>query len=403
MQIALVENKKLWNGAVLALGATLYHSWEWGETRVSQGWRPWRVLAQKDGGACAAVQIFERKVPFLGASVLYGAAGIAGNDNEASVVNSLANWTREFSAKQNAILFRLESRFPDTDELRKKLLASVGFRQLNDQWSLWNQPRATMAIDLRGSEEELLQHMRKKHREHIRRSQRSGLKIVATKEIGDLRTFYELLLKSSARQGFAVRDFSYFLRLREQLFNGDGGLLFLAQIGGRAIAGILCSQFGSTCHYLYGGFDWTARQVHANEALHWSAIRWARKLGCNHYDMVGAGTSYPPCEGNSGYGLYNFKKGFGADLIYAAGYFDLVNRPALYATLRFAETHTGWMTAARGIRSAIQRAVDSPRREAGLQANQPNNDADFRDGAVPQVESEQTVRPKEEKIHWNLR
>ncbi|MFZ0211478.1 MAG: peptidoglycan bridge formation glycyltransferase FemA/FemB family protein [Candidatus Acidiferrales bacterium] len=391
MKIELNENSEQWNNAVLALRGTLYHSWEWGETRANQGWHPWRVLAQEEGTPCAAVQLFERKVPLLGASVLYAASGIAGHDAEASVVNSLAAWMGEFGVRRNAILLRIESRFDDQDESRKALLNSAGFRALTDQWSLWNLPRANMIIDISGAEEELLRRMRKKHREHINRSQRNGLKITATSEVAGLRVFYDLLLKSSERQGFAVRDFGYFIHLREQLLTGDRGLLFLAEMDSRPVAGILCAQFGSTCHYLYGGFDWTARQAYANEALHWTAIRWARKLGCDHYDMVGAGTSYPPTEGNAGYGLYNFKKGFGAELVYSAGYFDLINRRALYSALRFAETHTGWITVARGIRSAVQRVLDATGRVSGSPSNRPNRDAAFRDHPVSEVGSERTT------------
>src|SRR6185437_1716474 len=89
LNIGLSENKEAWNAAVIALGGTLYHSWEWGETRASQGWRPWRVLAQEDETPCAAVQFFERRVPVIGATLLYAASGIAGHDTESSVVNPL--------------------------------------------------------------------------------------------------------------------------------------------------------------------------------------------------------------------------------------------------------------------------------------------------------------------------
>lgn len=388
MNIEIIKNREQWNSAILALGGTLYHSWEWGETRANQGWQPWRVLANDGQNPRAAVQIFERTVPLLRACVLYAATGIAGNDTDSILVNSLAEWMRKFSKERKAIMLRLESQFSDEDESRKAVLKSAGFRALDDQWSLWNLPRATMVIDITGKDDDILRRMRKKHREHINRSQRNGLKINATSEIEDLRVFYELLLKSSERQGFAVRDFGYFLHLREQLLTGNRGSLFLANMDGRPVAGILCASFGSTCHYLYGGFDWTARQAYSNEALHWTAIRWARAMGCSHYDMVGAGTSYPPTEGNTGYGLYNFKKGFSAELIYLAGYFDLVSRPALYSMLRFAETHSRWMTVAREIRSGLQRIFDKKRGPAGSPMNRPSDEIVFQDHHVAKVEPE---------------
>lgn len=372
---------------MLALRGTLYQSWEWGDTRAYLGLHPHRVLLQNNGAPCAALQIFEQRVPALRTTLLYAAGGITGNDSDPGVVSAIAAWARTFTAEKSAILLRLETHFANSDETRKNLLASSGFRALPDQWSLWNLPRANMVVDIRAPEEELLKRMRKKHREHINRAQRSGLEIVASTEAEDLRAFYSLLLKSSDRQGFAVRDFSYFLCLREQLMLGNRGSLFLAYMDGKPVAGILCAHFGSTSHYLYGGFDWSARQAYANEALHWTAIQWAKKLGCIHYDMVGAGTPYPPVEGNQGYGLYNFKKGFGAELVYSAGYFDLVNRPILYRALRFAETHTGWMSAARAARSALQRV---------FQKSHPANEAS-------QVRTAGTSAPVESTEAFNRR
>lgn len=360
MKIGLIENENEWNDAVLSLGGTLYHSWEWGETRARVGWHPWRVMVQEGDTPRAAAQIFERRMPLARSSLLYAACGIAGNDSDPEIVNTLAGWMRSFAAKRSAILLRIQTRFDERDAARKSLLCSAGFRPLEDQWSLWNPPRANMVIDISGPEEQLLKKMRKKHQEHIKRAPKSGLKITATDGIDELQVFYGLLLKSSERQGFAVRDFDYFLQIREQLLTASRGSLFLALMEEQAVAGILCARFGSTCHFLYGGFDWQTRQVHANEALHWDAIRWARNLGCVSYDMVGAGTSHPPTEGNPGYGLYNFKKGFGADLIYSAGYFDLVSKPVRYSALRFVERHTGWVNAARGVRSAMRRLSRAP-------------------------------------------
>lgn len=349
---------------MLALGGTLYHSWEWGATRASIEWRPWRVLIDNDGIPCAALQIFEKRISALGASLLCAPSGMAGNSLDGEIVKAFAEWARHFAKERHAIVLRVEAHFDDADASHKQLFLSSGFRDLPDQWSLWNLPRANMLIDIRGNDEDLLRRMRKKHREHILRAQRSSVMIAASSELADLEAFYGLLLKSSERQGFAVRDFDYFRNLHEHLLQTGRGLLFVASIAGKPVAGILCGQFGSVCHYLYGGFDWSARQAYANEALHWAAIQWARGLGCSQYDMVGAGTSYPPTEGNLGYGVYNFKKGFGAELAYSAGYFDLVSRPALYAALRFAETHTSWVTAARGARSFLRRIFAGGRRTA---------------------------------------
>jgi lipid II:glycine glycyltransferase (peptidoglycan interpeptide bridge formation enzyme) len=152
-----------------------------------------------------------------------------------------------------------------------------------------------------------------------------------------MQDFYGLLLKSGQRQGFPVRSLDYFLQIQRTLLAEGNGLVFLAGHEQETIAGALCSRFGTRCHYLYGGFDWDYRRLGANEPLQWRAIQWAKDAGCRWYDTGGLGTSYPPREGNSGYGVYNYKKGFGADICYSAGLFDLVNSRAGYAAFRLFE------------------------------------------------------------------
>src|SRR2546425_9617280 len=55
-----------------------------------------------------------------------------------------------------------------------------------------------------------------------------------------------------------------------------------------------------------------------------------------------SGTHFPPSERDEGYGVYQFKRGFGASLRYWIPYHDLVFRPGLYRLARIArsEEHT---------------------------------------------------------------
>jgi len=337
MQIGFCTNREAWNRVVLNLRGTLYHSWEWGEVRRAEGWVPWRILASVDGQPRGSVQILERRLPMGVGSLLDARRGIAGNDNDPLVVKEMVAWLRAFARERNAILLRMDPEFPDVDESRKSTLIANGLRLLPDQWSFWNMARSNMVVDIGGTEQEILRKMRPKHREHIKRALRDGLLIQTESEVPQFREFYDLLLKSSERQGFLVRAFDHLLHVRENLVAKERGLLLLARKDDRTVAGVVCARFGTTCHYLYGGFDWGARRAHATEALHWKAMQWARSVGCTRYDLMATGTGYPPNEGNRGYGLYHFKKGFGADLNYSAGYFDMVVKLPQYHLLRFAE------------------------------------------------------------------
>jgi hypothetical protein len=66
-------------------------------------------------------------------------------------------------------------------------------------------------------------------------------------------------------------------------------------------------------------------------------LRWAMAQGCTTYDFGGTGTSYPPQETDKGYGVYQFKQSFGAQIVRWYGYADCVFAPARYTAFRLLE------------------------------------------------------------------
>ena len=338
MRITLCDNQAEWNQAVLQLGGTLYQSWQWGELRRSRGWLPWRVLVEDAGTVQAAMQIFERRTPLVPAIILYAPHGIARRRGEFTLLDGLVEWLRGFLAERKAVFLRIDPDIADTDEQEKSRLTGAGFRSLSDWGSIWNQPRATMVLDIAPSERDLLNGMRRAHKQHICQGPKKGLTFECGSDVRHVQTFYDLLRKSSQRKGYSVRGGrDYFLEMQRTLLAEENGRIFLAFHEREAVAGVLCSRFGDRCHNLYNGFDWHARNLGANQPLQWKAIQWAKDAGCRWYDTGGLGTSYPPTEGNLGYGVYNYKKGFGATVRHSLGLFDLVNRPASYAVLRSLE------------------------------------------------------------------
>lgn len=337
MEIRFCHNKESWNRSVLTLGGGLYHSWQWGEVRKAEGWVPWRVLGYSDAVVCAGAQILQRKLPMKMGSLFYMPRGVAGYCDSA-VLKEFVVWLKSFLHERRGIVLRMDPDFSEADESRTAVLLASGLRSLPDEWSFWNMQRSSMVVNIGGADAEIFARMRKKHREHINRALRT-LTFEEGFDVPRLREFYGLLLKSSERQGFLLRGFDHLRRVRDELIENGEGMMWLARSGERAVAGILCARFGQVSHYLYGGFDWEARQLHATEALHWKAIQWAKSRGCTSYDLMGTGTRYPPKENNRGYGLYHYKKGFGADLHRAATYFDLAVKPFQYRLLRFCEQH----------------------------------------------------------------
>lgn len=345
MQVHLCNDPVAWNAALQELGGTFHQSWEWGEARAMQGWNATRVLLCKQGATRAAVNILSRTATPLGHSILYAPCGVAAHPDDVEAITESLTALRNLAASRNAIFLRMDAWFDYLDTRLTSSYLAGGCVPLTEQFSLWSLPRAMMVVDLARPDSEVLRAMRPTHREYIKRAERSGLSFESGLRLGQVEEFFALLRKTSQRQGFATMGLDYFIRFRDTLSVQNRGRFFLARYGGVPVAGLLCAYLGRECFNLYAGFDWDFRQAKPTEALHWQAMRWAVEQGCTRYNMGGASTSYPAKQGNSGFNLYHFKKGFGARLEYHAGYFDIVIKPLLYQAARFAERH---LTAPRG-------------------------------------------------------
>jgi lipid II:glycine glycyltransferase (peptidoglycan interpeptide bridge formation enzyme)/RimJ/RimL family protein N-acetyltransferase len=377
IRIRLCDNSEEWDRILLALQGSLHQSWMWGELRRAQGWIPWRIALEVQGNIVGLFQVLERRLGPLPWKIMYAPGGVSKSKDGVNVYREMEEFFQHFLRARRSIVLRADPLIDDSDLAGKEDMQGAGFRLIPDEstpW--WNLPRTNMIVDINCPDDQLLRRMRQKHREHIRRAGRSGLVLEKGTSIAQLNDFYGLLVRTGYRQRFPVRSFDHFLRLRETLLNGSGGLVFLARFKEQAIAAIICVRFASTCYYLYGGFDWNFRLSHPNEVLHWEAIKWAKTLGCTTYNMLAAGTSYPPREGSRGYPLYHYKKGFGAELYFYAGYFDMVGDELKYRIFRFLERNAtgnasrlfiGLLAATRRITNVFHKRRDEPKIEVTLQ------------------------------------
>ena len=63
----------------------------------------------------------------------------------------------------------------------------------------------------------------------------------------------------------------------------------------------------------------------------WEAIRWAKGAGFHTFDFWGVPRN--PAPDNPLYGVYNFKKGFGGEMVEFASPYDLPFKPVKYRLL----------------------------------------------------------------------
>ena len=96
--------------------------------------------------------------------------------------------------------------------------------------------------------------------------------------------------------------------------------------------------YGRRSWYFYGASNDLHRNKMPTYLIQWEAIRWARRLGCTEYDLWGIPDEDEEVleaqftERHDGlWGVYRFKRGFGGKVLRAAGPWDRVYQPMLYA------------------------------------------------------------------------
>lgn len=300
--------------------AHLLQTSTWGELKAAFGWRVERLLVPAGVGA----QILFRPLP-LGYSIAYIPRGPVGDDWQAlwPEVDALCR-------EKRAVLLKIE---PDVWEpLQVEAPAPPpGFRKSAHAI----QPARTLVVDLQGEESQILDRMKQKTRYNVRLALKRGV-VVGTS--ADIDVFYRLMQTTGERDRFGVHSLEYYQQAYELFFPHGMCELFLAEIEGQPLAGLMAFARGRRAWYFYGASSDRYREYMPTYALQWEAMRWARERGCLEYDLWGVpDASEQQLEAQFSqrsdglWGVYRFKRGFGGVLRRSAGPWDRVYNTPLYA------------------------------------------------------------------------
>lgn len=307
----------------------LLQGWAWGQLKARTGWTPLPVGVERAGALAAGCLLLKRPLPG-GLSLLYAPRGPIVDFADADLWSELAAEIKSLGRKHRAIVVKMDPAIPETDAVAAQALRSAGYRAATSAEAVGGtQPKHVMKLNLRDSEEALLESFAPKWRYNIRLAERKGV-VVREATRADLPAWYEVLRVTARRDSFTVRALSYFEDLWDLIVAPGQGRLFLARVGGELIAGTLAFSLPPQCWYVYGASSNEHRNLMPNHALQWAMMQWARGQGCSVYDFRGVA---PEVNGEpQGHlaGLNRFKRGFGAEYVEYLGDYDLVLNPAAY-------------------------------------------------------------------------
>ena len=142
------------------------------------------------------------------------------------------------------------------------------------------------------------------------------------------------MVETGKRDDFIIRPLEYFEKMYDELAPKHMKVL-MAYHDGKPIAGIIPIMYGKKVWYLYGASSNKDRNLMPNYLLQWTMIQEAIKNNCDMYDF--RGVSGVVDENHPQYGLYRFKKGFGADFTEFIGEVYLPFKPLTYKLYKISE------------------------------------------------------------------
>ncbi|MDA8219183.1 MAG: peptidoglycan bridge formation glycyltransferase FemA/FemB family protein [Dehalococcoidales bacterium] len=319
-------------------GGNILQSYEWGEFKTAFGWRPLRLVVEREGRPLAGAQMLLRGSP-LGA-IAYIPRGPLVSLEEQAAADLLLSTLHEQARAAGACFLKIEPNLANSGALAKNL----SIRRFCPSDCV--QPRSTIIVDLTAEPVAMEKRLSRRIRYNIRLARRKGLRC-ARGDGDDLGEFYRLLTETAARGNFFVHPLSYYQELWERFAARGMAHLMLVRFGEAALAATMFLTAGDRAYQLYSASTTNLRHLKPNDLLQWSALVHARELGCRSYDLWGipdevgrrseqgepAGAVLPEGEkplGGTMYGVYAFKRGFGGSVVRTVGAYDFAYAPVRY-------------------------------------------------------------------------
>jgi len=320
----------------------------WGQFQASKGteWGFWILALFWEGKICGGALILRRRLP-LGRCWLYIPKGPLLNYADSMVkdqMNVLLQELRNLGKREKAVYLRVEPgllKHGPTDFAPAENFAwhNFGFRPAHAHY----QPEHTLVLEIDKNEKEILDQMKPKGRYNIKLAEKKGVKVL---EAGNslplkdaVRSFHQLLLETTSRDGFAGHPEIYYLEMLQKLGQKQARL-YLAQWEDKIIAGILVTFYRNLAIYYFGASASQYRNVMAPYLLQWEAIKTAQKNGQKWYDFLGTAPLKDE-DGEFKYdsrhawaGVTEFKLKFGGKKVDFYPAQELIYRPLFYWLIR---------------------------------------------------------------------
>jgi len=374
----------VWDNIIASMpGSHILQTWEWGQVKSQFGWQSIHLLwndqpttgLQLSNVNQSPLETIQKSQVTAAALVLHRSINIPVFSNYLQVLyvpkGPLLNWgnpllrlrvlddLRSLAQKLGAIFIKIDPDIrigtgipgePDAQDDNSGLAVISDLKQYGWRFSREQvQFRNTVLLDLSRSIDSLLAGMKQKTRYNIRLAERRGVRIRLGTQ-ADIGLLYRMYSETSKRDGFVIRDESYYrtvwgtfipldtsspinLEVVNNIVDNKlkifpSAIPLIAEVNNEPVAALIYFLFANKVWFLYGMSLEVHREKMPNYLLQWEVICRAKKAGCYVYDLWGAPDEFK--EKDPLMSVFRFKQGLGGQVIRHIGAWDLPVRPILY-------------------------------------------------------------------------
>jgi len=159
-------------------------------------------------------------------------------------------------------------------------------------------------ISLAGDVRQLFAALASPVRRAIRKAEKQGVELEILQDAGGIRRFYALQCLTRRKHGLPPQPFKFFQNLQQLILAEGRGIIILARLGAKTIAGSVFLHSGQEAVYKFGASDEAALSLRGNDLVMWEGIKYYASRGFRtlHLGRTSVGQD----------GLRRFKLGWGA-------------------------------------------------------------------------------------------
>ena len=317
-------------------GGHVLQGYEWGEFKRKQGWKPLRLVLERDGEVVGSGQFLLYNTLPVPGYLMYCTKGPWLPWEGTEAVRAFFEGVEEVAVREGVHTVKIEPEvLEDRAELRS-LFGKIGFRKARYDLNY----SATVVMDLDAPEDELLDRMSGKSKKgkttryNINVANRKGVEVIEP-GLEDFEWAFDTLYSwiqnlAETKEGFSNRrPRAYFHEMMRRMYDAGCGRFYFSRHEDDLLSGAFVFTFGKKFWFMHGASlpDREKRKLQGTYLLQWEIMRRARAEGMVYADMVGAPKREDRTKDNPYYGSYEFKRGFGGEAVDFVGCLDLPIKP----------------------------------------------------------------------------